>query len=118
MESVIKALTQLNQNQMETLQISIFFPCDFPGFFFFNQFPLPPLLQVSPSIFPFPQIQPLSVSPQKRAGLPGTLPKHAITSYCLTRHVKAEQDNPFGGKVPTSRQESQRHPRLPLLGIS
>lgn len=34
-----------------------FFPLWFSRFFFSNQFPLPPVLQVSPSISPFPQIQ-------------------------------------------------------------
>lgn len=95
---------------METLQISIFFPCDFPGFFFLTSFPSllsSKFLHLSPLSL---RSKPLSVSPQQRVGLPGILTKHGITGYCLTTHVKTEQYNPFGGKVPTSKQESQRHP--------
>lgn len=79
MESVIKALTKLNQNQMETLQISIFFPCDFPGFFFL-QFPLLPLPQVSSSTSPFPQIQTSICLPSEKSRPPRDIDQ--------TRHSK------------------------------
>lgn len=52
---------------------------------------LPSLKSVTLSSL-LPQTFPYSISPQKRAGLPGTSNKHDLTNYNKIRHIRSYQD--------------------------